>query len=196
MCSTTGTASGPKRRSNASIRAYQATPSPRRLTTRRLAHSQRLRPARRFSRSTTAPSQRAMRSSGYANGFIVVPTAGDLEHRALEFADDPGPVEPLGNGARAYAKAADALTVVREADGQPRERLRVVERREQPVHAVLHVLGRRRVVVSNHREPARQRFHGDVAVSFGRAREYEDVAGGEMRAEILAGAHAGEHERR
>src|SRR5262245_60654651 len=136
MCRTAGTASGPNRSRSASIKAYQTTPSPSRLTTRNPEHSQRLRPAPRLRRRASTPSQRAMRSSGYASGFMVVSIGGEFHERAFELAHDPGPVEPVGDRARRGSQPPHALAVAGKARGEAGEFLRVTEPGKNTVRAV------------------------------------------------------------
>ena len=78
----------------------------------------------------------------------------------------------------AAPSCAYALPVAGEPGGEAREFSASSKRREQAVRAVPDVLGGRRIAVGDHREPARHRFDGDVAVGLGRAREQEDVARG------------------
>ncbi len=51
---------------------------------------------------------------------------------------------------------------------------------------------RRRVVVGDHGEPARERLHGHVAVGFGQAGKQEDIARSVVRGEVLAAPRPGE----
>src|SRR5690349_12353107 len=134
MCATAGTALKPKRSSKASISAYHAIPSPSRLTTRNGTCTQLLRLAR-FSRRATASSQRAMRSSEYAGRFILfLSVEGQLHQRALEFGDDPRPVEFFSDRARGGAQTPDAHGVGSELRREPRELGCIVVARKQPAH--------------------------------------------------------------
>src|SRR5262245_8872635 len=127
MCTTAERASALKYTSSASISPYQNTPSPIRLMVRKNSRIHGWRPAR-LSLNASAASRTLTRSSGRLNRtLIVVSVAREIEQRAFELPDEPGPIQLFRRSAGVRAKVLGSSTVIRQPRGETHEFLLVPE---------------------------------------------------------------------
>src|SRR5476649_2884690 len=131
-------------------------------------------------RSVCSELNPAMRSSSGQAGFFVtgmpLMRRDHVEQRGFEFAVYRFPVDALSGFARAAAEARDALRVADQIDCERGEFARIVEIGDKAVAAMLDMLRRGSIVVSDHGKSARHRFDRDIAECFGGARKQKDIA--------------------